>query len=58
MVILKNAFSLAAILMLCCSCVSRTITRTPTISEAGKGKANENGKIIEKKIVWFWEDDF
>jgi len=55
----RNILCLAAVAMLCCSCVSRTVTRTPKLSETGKGKANpKTGKIVEKKIVWFWQDDF
>lgn len=55
---LRNILCLAATAMLCCSCVSRTVTRSPKLSETAKGKANKSGKVVEKEIVWFWQDDF
>jgi hypothetical protein len=40
-------------------CVTRTITRTPTIgdyqSPAARRKINEQGMIVEKKTLWFWQ---
>ncbi|MFA6172702.1 MAG: hypothetical protein WC334_11535 [Kiritimatiellales bacterium] len=51
---LKNIFCLITVLLLCCSCVSRT-----TIKEPGLKGDNAAGKVnSEKKLVWFWDKDF
>jgi hypothetical protein len=41
---------LTVVTLLSCSCLSRTVS-----SDAPLGK---EGSVIEKKIVWIWQDDF
>lgn len=50
----KQFIFAAVLLLLCSSCVSRTIYKEP-----GLRGANASGKgSTEKKIVWFWDKDF
>jgi len=40
-------------------CVSRTVTESKGFgSSDGSDGANPTSKVIEKKIVWFWQDEF
>lgn len=57
--VLRNILCAGMVLLLFSGCVSRTVRRAPTLSETANSKGDrESGKVIEKKIVWFWQDDF
>jgi hypothetical protein len=47
---LKKLFILTATLLLCSSCVSRTLNKEPGL----RGTAANS----ETKIIWFWDKDF
>ena len=40
------------LLLLCSSCVSRTVTAPESMS------GSEKDVVISKKLVWFWDKDF
>jgi len=42
------------LLLLCSSCVSRTIIKNPDLEGGGASDPN----IGKTKLVWFWQDDF
>lgn len=50
---IKKLITVAVLLLLCCSCVSRTIIKEPGLN--GAGSAATKG---ETKLVWFWDKDF
>jgi len=40
-------------------CVTRTTSRSPSLRErVGEGRRNADGKIVETKTVWFWDDEY
>ncbi len=40
-------------------CVRRTTSIEPKYSNPkAAARASEQGKIVEKKTVWFWQDEF
>ena len=54
MIMIHKLFCLIAVLLLCSSCVSRTLTKEPGLKGADAvGKANTT-----TEIVWFWDKDF
>lgn len=50
---LKIILYSAAVLVLCSSCVSRTIDKEVRAIGGEPGR-----KIQEKKIIWIWEDEY
>jgi hypothetical protein len=42
----------------CAGCVSRVISRDPSIKEAGFTSTDKNGKITERKLIWIWQDEY
>lgn len=44
--------SLLIVLLVLTGCVSRTIT------EPSKEMGKNDEVVVDKKIVWFWQDDF
>ena len=51
-----------AVLVLVCAvvcfsgCVTRTVSRTPRLSETESGKFNADGKVVEEpQTIWFWQ---
>lgn len=48
---LKKLFYLSALLLLCSSCVSRTVYKEP-------GLRGHAGQVTEKKIIWFWDKEY
>lgn len=46
----RSIILLTVATILSCSCVSRTVS-----SSAPLGK---EGKVVEKKIVWIWQDEY
>ncbi len=51
---IRSIFLLAVASLILCSCVSRTISAS---SVDATGKENQ-GKVVEKKIIWIWQDEF
>ena len=47
-----SLFLLAAAISLLSSCVTRTITTSPAL---GKSKGE---RVVEQRMIWFWQDDF
>lgn len=40
-------------------CVTRTTTRSPSLRErVGGERKSADGKIVETKTVWFWDDEY
>ena len=50
----RSLFLLAIASLILCSCVSRTIS-APSVDATG---LEGQGKVVEKKIVWIWQDEF
>jgi hypothetical protein len=50
---IKKFIFASVLLLLCSSCVSRTIVKEPGLK--GAGSAASKG---ETKIIWFWDKDF
>lgn len=50
---LKGVFGLAVLLLLCCSCVSRTITEPTGLNEGGRPNT-----VKKTKLIWIWDKDF
>lgn len=50
---LKKLFYVTTALLLCSSCVSRTINKEPGLTGENARKTDQ-----ETKIVWFWDKDF
>lgn len=50
---LKGIFCIIVLLLLCSSCVSRSIT-----TDAGFDTAGNSGKVTTTKTVWIWDKDF
>lgn len=49
----------AFILTLFSGCVSRTVSSEPKLSDLNRGKGFDgNDRIVTKKIVWIWQDEF
>ena len=48
---IRSIILLSIVTMLLSSCVSRTVSTSPV-------REGESGKVIEKKIIWFWQDEF
>lgn len=58
MIKLFAAFFLLSLLF-ATGCVSRTVSSEPALSDLQKGKGYDaNDRIVTKKIVWFWQEDF
>ena len=54
---MKSTYSIILLIVtvfVLCSCVSRTISAT-SIDSTG---IEDHGKVIEKKTIWFWQDEF
>lgn len=49
---IKKLLLLAALLLLCNACVSRTIIGPSGLS------GSEKEVVKEKKLVWFWQEEF
>ena len=52
-------FFLSSLMILNCGCVSRTITEAPIGGDDSfaMGLISEE-KVIEKKWIWIWEDEY
>ncbi len=48
----RSIILLAIAATLLSSCVSRTTTANAPLGKGG------DGKVIEKKLVWIWQDEF
>jgi hypothetical protein len=49
---IKKMLILIGLLLMCSACVSRTITSNDSLSGTQK-------EVIEdKKLIWFWQEDF
>jgi hypothetical protein len=51
--VFKKLFYLIILLLLCSSCVSRTINKEPGLTGGNEAKGQ-----YETKLVWFWDKDF
>lgn len=51
----KTLFVLVLVVACCSSCVTRTISRTPTLAESASGRFNSDGKVVEKQTIWIWQ---
>ncbi len=49
---IRSIILLAIVAALSSSCVSRTTTSSAPL---GQGK---DGKVVEKKLIWIWQDEF
>lgn len=49
---LKSFFCLTILLLLCCSCVSRTISEPVGPDEDGRAT------VKETKLIWIWDKEF
>jgi hypothetical protein len=49
---IKNILILICLLLLCSACVSRTTTSADSMA------GTQTKEIKEKKLVWFWQDDY
>ncbi len=50
----RSIFLLAVATLILCSCVSRTVSAS-SVDSSGK---ESDGKVVEKKIIWIWQDEF
>ena len=50
----RSIFLLTVATLILCSCVSRTVSAS-SVDSSGK---ESNGKVVEKKIIWIWQDEF
>ena len=63
MKLFRSVFLLSAITLLGSACISRTVMieheQRGEIPLKGKGYGSEtHGELVEKKIIWFWQEDF
>ena len=49
-----KSFILAMLIVGLSSCVSRTTSRRPNVSELSRGA----GQITTKKLIWIWQGEF
>ena len=49
---IKKLFILAALIMLCSSCMSRTVIGPSGLS------GSEKEVVKDKKLIWFWQAEF
>jgi len=52
MKIVRSIILLAIVSMLSSACVSRTTSTSPPLG------TNKDGKVLEKKVIWIWQDEF
>ncbi len=50
----RSIFLLAVATLILCSCVSRTVSAS-SVDSSGK---ESDAKVVEKKIIWIWQDEF
>jgi len=51
---IKKFIFAAVLLLLCSSCISRTVIKNPGL----QGSSKTDKDIGESKIIWFWDKDF
>jgi hypothetical protein len=49
---IKKVLFLTALMLLCSSCVSRTVIGPSGLS------GSEKEVVKEKKLIWFWQEEF
>ncbi len=49
---------LVLVLLVGAGCVTRTITRSPRVSELPNQNPNENPRKVERKTLWIWQHEF
>lgn len=50
---LKGIFCITVLMLLCSSCVSRTITKEVGLNSGEPGKT-----VQDTKLIWIWDKDF
>lgn len=51
--------ALGILSLLLTSCVSRTVSSDPSISDMQNGIGyNSDDKVVEKDFFWFWQSEF
>ncbi|MBT8042131.1 MAG: hypothetical protein KJN67_05225 [Pontiella sp.] len=48
----------AAATVLLTGCVSRTTTVKPSGTEGNEDFGINSSKVVEKKLIWIWQDEF
>lgn len=57
MTIIRSIILLAVATILSCSCVSRTVSSS-TQNRGANTKDQDDGKVLQKKIIWIWQDEY